>query len=199
MNAQSQPPRIPGHPVDDLFVTRWSPRAFAATPLAEAEVLSLLEAARWAPSASNVQPWRFAWALRGEPGFDTIAAALMPFNRVWADRAGALLALGSDSRRINSEGIAVANPTHAFDAGAAWVSLALQARLAGLAAHAMAGFDHAAAARSLGLAEGHVLHAIIAVGHPGDPADLPEPLRAREVPSQRRPLDEIAGRGRFPG
>lgn len=199
MTIALKTPRLADHPVTPQFVERWSPRAFGPATMSEADLALLLEAARWAPSAVNLQPWRFAWGLRGDAGFAAIAGALMPFNRAWAEQAAALVVVGSVPTRTASDGSVVANPSHAFDAGAAWMSLALQAHLAGLVAHAMGGFDHAVAAEALHLPEGHALHAVVAIGHPGDAATLPEALRAREVPSPRKPLAEIAGRGRFAG
>jgi len=197
MNAPAKTTRLPEHPVDPQFPGRWSPRAFADTALAEGDVLTLLEAARWAPSSTNVQPWRFVWALRGEAGFDAIGTALVPFNRDWALRAGALIVVASKTTRTASTGDEVPNGAHAFDAGSAWMSVALQAHLSGLVAHAMGGFDHAALAQAIALPEGHVIHAVVAVGHQGDPATLPESLRAREVPSPRMALSDLAHRGKF--
>lgn len=197
MNAPVPSPRLPAHPVADQFTARWSPRAFSDAPVSEGQMLTLLEAARWAPSSTNVQPWRFVWALRGEAGFDAIAGALVPFNRDWATRAAALVVLASKTSRTASNGEEVPNGAHAFDAGAAWMSLALQAHLSGLFAHAMGGFDHAAMAQAVALPEGHALHATIAIGHLGDASSLPEGLRGRESPSPRLPLADIAHRGSF--
>ena len=197
MTVALKSPRVPDHVVDAQFTGRWSPRAFTAETMSEEALLTLLEAARWAPSAVNVQPWRFAWGLRGDAGFAAIAGALVPFNG-WAKEAAALVAVASKTTRTASDGSEVANPSHAFDAGAAWVSLALQAHLAGWAAHGMSGFDAEAAAKALDLPEDHVIHAIVAIGRIGDPASLPEALRAREVPSQRLPLSALAGHGKFP-
>lgn len=196
MNASSQPARLPENGVDPLFPARWSPRAFTSQTVTEAQVLTLLEAARWAPSAMNAQPWRFVWGLRGDDGFARIADALLPFNHDWAQHAAALVVVASKTTRSTDKG-EVANTTHAFDTGAAWVSLALQAHLLGLSAHAMGGFDHAKAAANLSLPEGHALHAVVAIGHMGDAASLPEKLRPREVPSPRLPLSDIARRGSF--
>lgn len=199
MNAPLRPApdtRVADHPVDPQFPGRWSPRAFSEKTLTEGEVLSLLEAARWAPSAMNLQPWRFAYGLRGEAAFDAIAEALVPFNRDWAGKAAALVAIASKTTFTRDEA-EVTNPAHAFDAGAAWAQLALQAHLNGLVAHAMGGFDHAKAAANLHLPEGHVLHAIVAIGHQGDAAQLPDALQQREQPSPRRPVAELAKRGTF--
>ncbi len=198
MNAIAPLSRRPDHAVDPQFVGRWSPRAFTDEAMGAEEILSLLEAARWAPSAANLQPWRFAWGLRGDAAFAAIFDSLAPGNQAWAGRAAALVVIGSKTTRLTPEGGEVANGFHAFDAGAAWASLALQAHLSGWAAHGMGGFDAAKLAAALRLPEGHALHAVAAIGRPGDAAALPEALRAREVPSGRKPLAEIAGHGAFP-
>lgn len=198
MNIAVPPLRIADHTIDPLFIERWSPRAFTADTISEAELMQLLEAARWAPSAINVQPWRFAWGLRGDAAFTAIEAALLPGNRAWAGEAAALVVVGSKLTRATPEGAEVANSFHAFDAGTAWGFLALAARMKGWATHAMGGFDHAKMAEALSLPEGHGLHAVVALGKEGDASQLPEALRAREVPSLRRPLAQTAGHGRFP-
>lgn len=198
MNAAAPMSRKPDHAVDPQFPGRWSPRAFSEAPMDEAQLMTLLEAARWAPSAANLQPWRFAWALRGEAGFAAIFDALAPGNQAWAGRAAALVVVASKTTRLTPEGEEVASPFHAFDAGAAWANLALQAHLSGWAAHGMGGFDHARLAAALQMPAGLALQAVVAIGRPGDPAALPEALRAREIPSPRKPLAELAARGAFP-
>ena len=188
--------RHPDHPVDPRFPARWSPRSFAADTMSAAQLLSLLEAARWAPSASNSQPVRFAYGLRGDAGFAAIFDGLMGFNTVWAGKAAALIVVASQ-RFVEKDGAQAENVWHAFDAGAAWMSLALQAEVMGLVAHAMGGFEGAKLAPALGLPEGHVIHAVVAVGKQGDVAELPEKLQEREKPSPRRPVAEVAGHGKF--
>lgn len=196
MNAPLTSPRHADHPIDPMFLNRHSPRALTADEIPEAELMILLEAARWAPSGSNLQPARLAWARRGEPGFATIAGVLAASNRIWAEKAAALVVIASRAE-MEKDGGLVPHPSHAFDAGAAWMSLALQAHLRGWIAHAMGGFDKAAAAPLLHLPEGHQLHVVVAIGRKGPPDSLPDHLRARETPSLRRPLAEIAGHGRF--
>lgn len=198
MNAIAQLSRRPDHAVDPQFVGRWSPRAFTDETMSEDQILALLEAARWAPSAANMQPWRFAWGLRGDAAFSSIFDSLAPGNQAWAGRAAALVVIGSKTTRQTPEGAEAANGFHAFDAGAAWANLALQAHLSGWAAHGMGGFDPAKLAAALAMPEGHALHAVAAIGRVGDPAALPEALRSREVPSGRKSLAEIAGHGAFP-
>ncbi len=196
MNAPLPSSRTSDHPIDPLFLDRHSPRAFTEATLTEAEVLTLLEAARWAPSGSNLQPWRFAYGLRGDAGFAKIAEALVPFNRSWAEKAAALVVVASKTT-LERDGANHPNASHAFDAGAAWMSLALQAHLKGLHVHAMGGFDKVKAAELLNLPENHDLHAVVAIGHKGTPDLLPEVLRPRELPTMRVPLVEIARRGTF--
>ncbi|NBZ88003.1 nitroreductase family protein [Stagnihabitans tardus] len=180
------------HPIDALFLNRHSPRAFTTEEIPQAELLTLMEAARWAPSASNTQPARLAWGRRGEAEFQTIAGLLVPGNRIWAERAAALVVVASQAEK---EGAALT--WHAFDAGAAWMSLALQAHLRGWVAHAMGGFDKEAAVQALHLPAGHALHCVVAIGRQGPAETLPEHQRPREMPNSRRPLSEVAGHGRF--
>ncbi len=163
MPTIAQNTRHPDHPIDDLFYKRWSPRSFTEAALTEADVLTLIEAARWSPSASNVQPWRFVYGLRGDAAFDRLADALGAGNRAWAHKAAALILIGSYKFRTTSAGDLVEHGTHAFDAGAAWAHLALQAHLKGLVAHAMGGFDHAKARLAAGVAESIDLFCVVAV------------------------------------
>jgi nitroreductase len=186
--------RVADHDIDPAFLRRWSPRAMSGVPLPQATLLRLLEAARWAPSGGNLQPWRFAWALAGSPAFPGFLAALVEGNRTWCARAGALLVVAS--RPLRAEG--KPNRSHSFDAGAAWMSLALQGSHLGLVVHAMGGFDEARA-RAASRAPDHLhLECMVAVGHPGRVEDLPEGLRARETPSGREPLTAFASEGAFP-
>lgn len=160
--------------------------------------MTLLEAARWSPSASNVQPWRFAYGLRGDGAFEKLAMALANGNRIWAQHAAALILVGSQRFRANSDGDMVPHATHAFDAGAAWAHLALQAHLKGLIAHAMGGFDHEKARLAMNVAETIDLHCVVAVGVHGPLSALPENLQAREKASDRKPLAQIASHGHMP-
>lgn len=178
---------------DTQFIQRWSPRAFSGQALSETQLMALFEAARWAPSCFNSQPWRFVYGLSDTPEWDPLFGLLMEFNQTWVQRAGAIIAVVAKTTFDNGE----VAPTHAFDAGAAWMSLALQANVMGLASHAMWGFEHSAAAGVLGLDDEHTTLAMVAVGFPGDVETLPEKLQAREVPSPRKGLDEIAFAGRL--
>jgi len=192
--------RIADHPVDPQFPSRWSPRAFTAEPIPDEVLFSLFEAARWAPSAFNGQPWRFVYARRDTPAWGPLFGALIPYNQHWVERAPVLMYVASDRFRRHPERAPTPHPTHSFDAGAAWGYLALQAHLLGWAAHGMAGFDHAAAYAATGLPESdYQIEAAIAVGRATDASVLPEALQAREVPSLREPVSHFAFEGRFPG
>lgn len=196
MNAYTPSPRRADYPLHPMFLERHSPRAFTAATMTETHLLSLLEAARWAPSSNNMQPWRFAYGLRGDDGFGRIADALVPFNRTWAEKAAALVVVASKTV-TEKDGANHPNAAHAFDAGSAWMSLALQAHLNGLFAHAMGGFDKAKAAELLHLPADHELHAVVAIGTQGSPDTLPEALRPREMPNDRLALSELAKHGTF--
>lgn len=197
MSLDHSSARQPQYPVDPQFPSRWSPRSFGDATVSEAQVMSVLEAARWSPSASNNQPARFVWGLRGDAGFEAILGALVPFNRDWAQKAAALIVVASRDVTVAADGTVKRNSWASFDAGAAWMSLALQTQSMGLVAHAMGGFDIPALAAAVALPEAHSLHAVVAIGHQGPAESLPEGLRAREVPNQRNPLSASAFRGRF--
>lgn len=181
--------RTPAYPIDPLFLRRWSPRAFTGEAVADETLRALFEAARWAPSAFNAQPWRFVYAHRGAPAFDAMFATLVPFNQMWAGKAAALAIAAARTVSGPAGGDLTPNRWAAFDAGAAWGSLALQASLKGLAAHAMAGFDADGLRSAFAVPQDYDLHAVIAIGRPGDVEALPEPLRARETPSGRAPFE----------
>ncbi len=190
--------RCADHPIDEMFVRRWSPRAFTGEPIPEEILAQCLEAARWAPSAFNAQPWRFAIARRDGPHWVRFLDLLLPFNQAWAQHASALLFLASETHQIDQKsGVASPSRTHSFDAGAAWACFALQASLLGWAAHAMAGFDVERAAADLGGAKLRV-EAAIAIGRPGNVDRLPERLRAREQPSLREAVERFSAQGAFP-
>jgi len=191
-------PRVPDHPVDRLFVERWSPRAFADEEIPRGELSVLFEAARWAPSSMNAQPWRFVYARRGTPAFARFVDLLNPRNQEWAVRSAALVAVVSRNLLdLPGKDAPVPSPTHSFDAGAAWAHLALQAHLRGWATHGMAGFDRERAQRELEVPSDHTIEAFVAIGRTGDPSVLPEWARAREVPSGRRPVAELVCEGSF--
>ena len=190
--------RAPEHSVDPLFVQRWSPRAFTGEELPEATLLSLFEAARWAPSAMNAQPWRFVYARAGTPAFERFLPVLAPANQAWASRASALIAVVSATTlTVPDRTDPVPSESHSFDAGAAWAQLALQAHLSGWSTHAIGGFDRARANEALAIPADHRLEVFVAVGRRGDAAALPEWARKRELPNGRKPVAELVREGSF--
>ncbi|WP_303906170.1 nitroreductase family protein [Thiohalomonas denitrificans] len=185
--------RHPEYPIEPIFRDRWSPRAMSGDPLERSELMSLFEAARWAPSSYNNQPWRFVYALRDSPGWDRLFSLLVEFNQSWASGAGALILVAAKQTFDNGK----PSVTHALDAGAAWENFALQGTLNGLVVHGMEGFDYQRARTELGIPDDHDVLAMAAIGRPGRIEDLPGPLREREVPSDRKPLAEWVFEGRF--
>jgi nitroreductase len=186
--------RTSDHPIEPIFLDRWSPRAMSGEPLDDRELSRLFEAARWAPSTYNEQEWLFLYARRDSSHWPTFFGLLTEANQAWCHRAAVLMVVLSHkvfARNGNP------NPVHTFDAGAAFENLALQGAAMGLVVHGMAGFDRDKARASLGIPDDYDVEAMVAVGHPGDPADLPEPLRQREEPSDRKPITEIAREGAF--
>jgi nitroreductase len=184
--------RTPHGEIDPQFIQRWSSRSFLSDPLDPAELASLFEAARWAPSASNVQPWLFVYADE-EESLTRLRPIVRDGNRRWADRAPLLVIVFA---RLNNPKTGEPNRLAAFDAGAAWMSLALQALKLGLSAHAMGGIHHDRAHELLGVPKDEFQCLCgIAVGKRGSPHSLPEDLQAREVPSDRKPVHEFAHRG----
>lgn len=188
--------RTADHPISPLFLNRWSPRAFDEASMPEEDLLTLLEAARFAPSAYNYQPWRFFYALRDDAHFEEWLQLLVPVNRDWARSSSALVFVASDTE-LSYQGTISPSPSHSFDAGAAWAQFALQATELGYSTHGIGGLNHEAAHHELALPDNFEVQIAIAVGRQADSSTLPEELRTREVPSSRRPLRETAFRGRF--
>lgn len=189
--------REAAYPILPMFLDRWSPRAFARKPIGEETLKTVVEAARWAPSSMNYQPWRFVYALNGDTHWDSFLAALVPGNQLWAANASALIFVVSDTilEAFGNRGL---SHSHSFDSGAAWMAMALQAHSMGLITHGMTGVDFDAAAKVVDLPEEFRVEAAIAIGYQGDPADLPEQVRVREIPSDRRPISESLFAGTFP-
>jgi nitroreductase len=192
-------PRSADHPIETLFLDRWSPRAFTGEGISESELRTFFEAARWAPSAYNSQPWRFVYARRDNAYFDKLLGLLVPFNQSWAKTASALVFVVS-AKTFVAPGKTEATPSysHSFDAGAAWAALALQATASGWYTHAMAGFDHEAAYAALNIpAAEYRIEAAVAIGKRAPKEQLPEALQARETPSPRKPVSEFVFEGGF--
>ncbi len=186
--------RKPGHRIDPLILNRWSPRSLDGGEISDEELMSLFEAARWAPSSYNNQPWRFIYAKRGTEHWDRLFNLMVEFNQGWAKDAAVLVVIIS---RKNFEHNDKPSVTHQFDAGAAWENLALEAASRGLVAHGMEGFDYERARRDLGVPDDHDVLAMAAIGRKAPKERLPKELQERESPSGRKPLEEIVMEGRF--
>jgi nitroreductase len=192
--ASPPAPRLREGFVDPIFLSRWSRRALSPHPIPPAVMDALFEAARWAPSCFNAQPWLFVFH-DDEQTLEKARALIIPKNRVWAGRAPLLVFVFA--RRFDA---ASGKPlrTGAFDTGAAWFSLALQAHKLGLSARAMGGIDHEATYEAFGVPrEQYESMAAVAVGYPGPASELPAELAARDVPSSRHAASAFAFRGRY--
>ncbi|MBK5276239.1 MAG: nitroreductase family protein [Desulfuromonadales bacterium] len=179
--------------VDRLFVDRWSPRAMSGDGIPEAELLTLFEAARWAPSSMNNQPGRILYARRDTGQWPLFFNLLVDSNKAWCARAAALLVFVSKTTFESGKPCR----THSYDTGASWMSLALQGSLRGYVVHGMQGFDYEQAKSALNIPDEYQVEAMAAIGLPGLIQELPESLQARETPSERRPLAQTVCEGRF--
>jgi nitroreductase len=182
------------HPILDLFLRRWSPRAMTGEALSDEELLTLFEAARWAPSTYNEQEWRFLYARNGSPRWPAFFGLLTEANQAWCKNAAVLLVVLSKKTFARN---GKPNPVNSFDAGAAFENLALQSAHMGLVCHGMAGFNQSKARAELRVPDDYEVEAMVALGRPGDPDALPPELKAREVPSGRKPVREITCEGPF--
>lgn len=190
--------RTTDYPIDPIFLERWSPRAFTGEAISETDLLTMFEAARWAASSYNSQPWRFLYARRDSPHWDKFLGLLNPANQSWAKQASALVVLVSNSvMRPPGADKDVPSHSHSMDAGTASGYFALQAVKMGWFVHGMVGFDMNRAFAELNVPQGYRVEAAYAVGRRGDKAMLPEALQAREQPTPRRPLAEIVFEGGF--
>ena len=182
------------HPVLDVIRSRWSPAVYSTQPVEPEKLLSILEAARWAPSSNNAQPWSFLVARKEEPEeFARMLSCLVAGNVVWAQHVPVLMIsvakLHFDNGNTNR---------HAFhDTGIATGLLMLQAAALGIQAHGMAGFDAAKAREMYGIPESHEAVAAIGLGYPGDPENAPEDLRKRNQRRPRRTLNQFVFGGRW--
>jgi nitroreductase len=186
--------RKPDYPVDRLFTDRWSPRAMSGEEIPEEDLMTILEAARWAPSSNNNQPWRILYARRSTQHWQLFFDLLTDSNKAWNINSAVLLVIISKNTFENGQ----PSRTHSYDTGAAWENLALQGNLKGYVVHGMQGFDYERAKVSLRIPEGYTVEAMAAIGRPGRREDLAEHLQARESPSSRRALKETAFEGPFP-
>jgi nitroreductase len=184
------------YPLHDLLRRRWSPRAFSERPVERQKLHSLFEAARWAPSSNNEQPWNFVLATKEQPEeYARLLHCLNAKNQVWAQRAPVLML---SVARITFSDDGTPN-RHAFhDVGQAVADLTVEATDLGLWVHQMAGFDVERARQTLAIPAGYEPVAMVVIGYYGDPTLLPEPLQQRErAPRRRKSTREFVFRGQW--
>jgi nitroreductase len=188
LNHAKQAPDVDG--VLPIFHTRWSPRAFSDREVSKADLAKVFEAARWAASSFNEQPWRFLVGTRNSTAYKKIFDSLMPFNQQWAYAAPVLI-LGTAGTKFSHN--QTPNRVALFDLGAASSYLTLQAAAMGLVAHQMGGFEPDAARAAFAIPEDYIFGSVIALGYQGEPDALPnEQFIAQELaPRQRKPLKDF--------
>jgi len=181
-------------PILELLRQRWSPRAFADQAIPEEVLRSLFEAARWAPSSFNEQPWAYIVATKEDKeNFQKVLGTLVEFNAGWAKDASVLALAVTKLAFAESQ---AANRNAQYDTGAATALLSVEATARGLAVHQMAGFDPDQARKTFAIPEGWEPLAVIAIGYPGNPNSLPPKLRDRELaPRMRKPIREFVMTG----
>ena len=191
-----QKPAPSDFPVHELIRERWSPRAFADKPVAQDVLRSIFEAARWAPSSNNEQPWAYLVAARDDKeNFEKMLSVLVEFNASWA-KGAAVLAIAVAELAFAKNN--APNRNAQYDTGAATALLSVEATARGLSVHQMAGFDPEKARQVFGIPTGWEAIAAIAIGYAGDPATLPQPLKDREMaPRKRKPIAEFVMAGHW--
>ncbi|HEY5523070.1 MAG TPA: nitroreductase family protein [Desulfuromonadaceae bacterium] len=180
-------------PIDRIFLDRWSTRAMSGEEIPHEELMTLFEAARWAPSSGNNQPWRILYARRSSEHWPLFYGLLTDSNKTWCASAAVLVLFVSCAAFPSGK----LCRTHSYDSGAAWMSLALQGSMKGYVVHGMEGFDYERARSQLNIPDGFTVEAMAAIGLPGRIEELPEPLQAREAPNDRRPLTQTICEGPF--
>ncbi len=181
-------------PIERLLLDRWSPRAMSGEPITEQELMTLFEAARWAPSSYNAQPWRFVYARRDTKYWPALFNLLVPFNQSWTTTAAVLVVVLSKNTFPWNDKPA---RTHSFDTGASWQNMALQGFSMGLVVHGMEGFDYEKTKHELSVPDGYTVEAMIAIGRPGKKEHLPKELQEREEKSDRHPVSAFVFEGTF--
>lgn len=192
--SEVQTKRMSEYSINPLILNRWSPRSMTGEELNDEDIMSLFEAARWAPSSFNNQPWRFIYAKRNTGYWDRLFNLLVDTNKSWAKNA-ALLAVVISRKNFEFNGKPAR--THQFDAGSAWENLALEASSRGIVAHGMQGFDYEKARTELGIPADFEVMAMIAIGKRGPKENLPTELQDKEKPNDRKALKDIIMEGTF--
>ena len=192
--SEIQTKRTSEYPINPLILNRWSPRSMTGEELDDDDIMSLFEAARWAPSSFNNQPWRFIYAKRNTEHWHRLFNLLVDANKTWAENAALLTVVIS---RKNFEFNEKPARTHQFDAGSAWENLALEASSRGIVAHGMQGFDYEKAKAELGIPADFEVMAMIAIGKRGPKENLPTELQDKEKPNDRKALKDIIMEGTY--
>jgi len=182
------------HEIESFLLDRWSPRAMSGEEISHEELMRLFEAARWAPSSFNAQPWRALYARRGTEHWQTFFDLLVDANKIWAKNAAVLVVFISRKNFAYNDEPSV---THSYDCGAAWENFALQGFQQDLVVHGMEGFDYDRARKELRIPAEFQVEAMAAVGRPGPKELLSEKLQTRESPSDRRKLSDSLFEGLF--
>ena len=182
------------HEISEIFLKRWSPRAMSGKPIKKDDLMILFEAAKWAPSSYNNQPWRFIYALKDTKHWDLLFNLLGDFNKQWCKNASALVVIISKNKFDHNNQPSI---THSFDSGAAWENLALQASMTGFVVHGMQGFDYEKARKDLEIPEDYDVEMMFVIGLPGEKEDISKELQEKENPSDRKQLKEIVFEGKF--
>lgn len=183
------------HPINELLQQRWSPRAFSGKQVEKEKLQSILEAARWAPSAYNEQPWRFIVGIKGDGTWDRICETLVEWNRQWACKAPVLiLNIGKKTHEYNGKN----NVTFKYDTGQAVAMMVTEAVNQGLFSHQMSGFDAEKAAELFDIPDDYQAISVTAVGYYGNAEDLPEDMYKSEMEERKRKsLKELVFSGKF--
>lgn len=182
------------YPILDVFLARRSSRALSDESISDQELMTLFDAARWAQSSYNNQPWRFIYARKNTAQWQTFFNFLVSANQVWAKDAQVLVVvLSKNAFDYNNK----PSRTHSFDTGAACQNMALQGAFLDIVVHGMEGFDYQKARTELEIPDVYEIQAMFAIGKIGQLSHLPENLQSKEVPSERKPLDEIVFQDRF--
>jgi nitroreductase len=177
------------YPILEVLKARWSPRAFLPDAISDEAVAALLEAAGWAPSSMNQQPWRYLYAHKGTLGYQKMLDCLLPGNAIWVQHAPLLML---NIGYIKIDAFNVENPHFMHDCGMANANLFTQATSMGIYGHLLGGFDKQKTIAEFELAATEEPVCFIALGHLGDPSQLEEPFKSRELsPRQRKPLADI--------
>ncbi len=184
------------YPVHELIQNRWSPRAFSDKTVSAEILRSLFEAARWAPSSNNEQPWAFLVATKDQPeNFEKALGSLVEFNANWAKKAPVLVIAVAELAFAKNN---APNRNAFYDVGAASLQLSIEATARGLVVHQMAGFDPETAKEAFNIPQGWEPIAAMAIGYPGDASSLPEPYQTREkAPRTRKPIREFVMSGEW--